>query len=362
MSDKRTPFYDMHQQLGAKIIPFAGYLMPVMYDSITAEHLRVRSTVGMFDISHMGEFTVSGPGAEAFIQRLVTNDVTKLVENQVMYTCMCYEHGGIVDDLLVYKLKDHYLLVVNASNIDKDFAHIQSHAAKDIKLNNISDSLALIAIQGPLSTEVMDKLCNYPLDSLKYYNAAYTSINGKEILFSRTGYTGEDGFELYIPAEFAGKIWDDIYALVKERDGSPIGLGARDSLRLEMKFALYGNDISEKTNPIEAGLGWVVKVDKGDFIGRAPIAKMKEDGPTRKLIGFELDGKAFPRQHYPIVKDNQVIGEVTSGLFSPSLKKAIGMGYVPSELAKFGSTFEVDNRGKKIPATVVKTPFYKRNS
>jgi aminomethyltransferase len=361
MSDKRTPFYDMHQKLGAKIIPFAGYLMPVMYDSITAEHLRVRSTVGMFDISHMGEFTVSGPGAEAFVQRLVTNDVTKLVENQVMYSCMCYEHGGIVDDLLVYKLKDHYLLVVNASNIDKDFAHIQSHAPDDVKLTDISDSIALIAIQGPLAAEVTGKICDYPLDSLKYYNAAPITINGTEVLLSRTGYTGEDGFELYIPAQSAGKIWADVYSLVKERDGGPIGLGARDSLRLEMKFALYGNDISEKTNPIEAGLGWVVKLDKGDFVGRGPIAKMKEDGPTRKLVGFELEGKVFPRQHYPIVKDDKSVGEVTSGLFSPSLKKAIGMGYVPSKLAKPGSQFEVDNRGKKIPAVVVKTPFYKRN-
>ena len=361
MSDKRTPFYDMHQKLGAKIIPFAGYLMPVMYDSITAEHQRVRTTVGMFDISHMGEFTVTGKGAEDFIQRLVTNDVKKLVENQVMYTCMCYEHGGIVDDLLVYKLKDHYLLVVNASNIDKDFAHIKSHVPADVKLTNISDDIALIAIQGPLAVKVMAQLCDYPLDSLKYYNAANTEISGQKILFSRTGYTGEDGFELYIPAASAGKIWDDVYTLVKERDGSAIGLGARDSLRLEMKFALYGNDISEKTNPIEAGLGWVVKLDKGDFIGRGPIAKMKEDGPARKLIGFELDGKAFPRQHYPIVKNGNNIGEVTSGLFSPSMKKAIGMGYVPSELAKTGSEFEVDSRGKLIPAKVVKTPFYKRN-
>jgi aminomethyltransferase len=332
-----------------------------MYDSITAEHQRVRTTVGMFDISHMGEFTVTGKDAEDFIQRLVTNDVKKLAENQVMYTCMCYEHGGIVDDLLVYKLKDHYLLVVNASNIDKDFAHIKSHVSADVELTNISDDIALIAVQGPQATEVMAQLCDYPLDSLKYYNAANTEIGGQKILFSRTGYTGEDGFELYIPAASAGKIWDDVYALVKERDGSPIGLGARDSLRLEMKFALYGDDISEKTNPIEAGLGWVVKLDKGDFIGRDPIAKMKENGPARKLIGFELDGKAFPRQHYPIVKNGNNIGEVTSGLFSPSLKKAIGMGYVPSELAKPGSEFEVDNRGKLIPAKVVKTPFYKRN-
>jgi aminomethyltransferase len=362
MSDKKTPFYDIHVKLGAKIVPFAGYLMPVMYDSITAEHLRVRNKAGMFDISHMGELIISGVGARDFVQKLVTNDLTKLVENQVMYTCMCYEDGGIVDDLLVHNLKDHILLVVNASNIEKDFEHIKGYIPANAELRNVSDETALIALQGPLASQALARLTNYPLDDLKYYHADYANIAGENILFSRTGYTGEDGFELYIPANIAVKVWEPIYEIVKELDGSPIGLGARDSLRLEMKFALYGNDISEKTNPIEAGLGWVVKLDKGEFIGREPIAQVKENGPTRKLVGFELEGKAFPRQHYPILKEDQRVGEVTSGLFSPSLNKAIGMGYVPADLSKIGSEIEVGIRGKNIPATVVKPPFYKRKS
>ncbi len=362
MSEKRTPFYDIHKELGAKIVPFAGYLMPVMYDSITAEHQRVRQTVGMFDISHMGEFIVRGEGAKDFVQKLVTNDITKLAINQVMYTAMCYEDGGIVDDLLVYNMEDHIMLVVNASNMDKDFAHIAGLKPDNVELTNISDDIALIAVQGPKAQELMAKLADYPYDNLKYYNADYIEIAGVKFVFSRTGYTGEDGFELYIPADKASKVWGPIYELVKEYGGSPIGLGARDSLRLEMKFALYGNDIWEKTNPIEAGLGWVVKLDKGDFIGRDVIAKVKEEKPSRKLIGFEIEGKVIPRQHYPIVLNGNRIGEVTSGLFSPSLQKAIGMGYVESRYSKIGSEFEVEIRGKGIPAKVVKPPFYKRNS
>jgi len=362
MSEKKTPFYDIHRQLNAKIVPFAGYLMPVMYDSINAEHLRVRSKVGMFDISHMGEFTITGPGAKDFIQRLVTNDFSKLAENQIMYSCMCYEDGGIVDDLLVYNLKDHIFLVVNGANIDKDFDHIQKYAPDNVELVNRSDETALIAVQGPLSQTVLTRLTDYPLDKLKYYNADYANIAGEKLLFSRTGYTGEDGFEIYIPSSKAVKIWKPIYQIINELGGSPIGLGARDSLRLEMKFALYGNDISAQTNPLEAGLGWVVKLDKGDFIGRKAIAGIKEQGLPRKLVGFEVDGKAFPRQHYLISHDSRQIGEVTSGVFSPSLQKGIGMGYVEVDHSKPGSIFDIDIRGKKLPATVVKPPFYKRNN
>jgi len=362
MSEKKTPFYDIHRQLNAKIVPFAGYLMPVMYDSINAEHLRVRSKVGMFDISHMGEFTVTGNGAKDFVQHLVTNDVFKLAENQVLYTCMCYENGGIVDDLLVYNLKDHILLVVNGANIDKDFAHIQKYAPNNVQLVNRSDETALIAVQGPLSQDVLGRLTDYPLGNLKYYNADCADIAGEKLLFSRTGYTGEDGFEIYIPSAKAVKIWEPLYQIINELGGSPIGLGARDSLRLEMKFALYGNDISAQTNPLEAGLGWVVKLDKGDFIGRGAIARVKDQGLTRKLVGFEVEGKVFPRQHYVISRNNQQIGEVTSGVFSPSLQKGIGMGYVETDYSKPGSTFDIEIRGKKQLATVVKPPFYKRNN
>jgi aminomethyltransferase len=361
MAEKATPLYDIHKKLGAKIIPFAGYLMPVMYDSITAEHLRVRSAVGMFDVSHMGEFEVTGPGAIDFIQHVVTNNFEKLVTNQIMYTCMCFEDGGIVDDLLVYNLEDKIFMVVNASNTDKDFAHLKKYLpAEGVKLTDVSDQTALIAIQGSKTADIFTRLSDYPLADLKYYHADYAEFAGERVLVSRTGYTGEDGLELYMPNRIAAKTWEAAYQIVNEYGGGPAGLGARDSLRLEMKFALYGNDISEKTNPLEAGLGWVVKLDKGDFIGRDAIVAIKQRGLERKLIGFELEGKAFPRQHYPIVHDGAKIGEVTSGMFSPSLKKGIGMGYVPIECAEPGFKFDIEIRGVKHPAAVVKTPFYKR--
>ncbi|MCD6162799.1 MAG: glycine cleavage system aminomethyltransferase GcvT [candidate division Zixibacteria bacterium] len=360
MTDKKTPFYDIHKNVGAKIIPFAGYLMPVMYDSINAEHLRVRNSVGMFDITHMGEFEVTGTKAKDFVQSIATNDVNKLVENQVLYTCMCNEAGGIIDDLLVYNLKDKILLVVNASNIAKDYAHIQKYLPADVELNDVSDQTALIAIQGPKSDDVLSKMTDYPIADLKYYHAAYVSLVGEKVLLSKTGYTGENGYELYISYDKAVKIWETASDLVKQFGGGPIGLGARDSLRLEMKFALYGNDISEQTNPIEAGLGWVVKLDTDDFIGRDAITEIKKQGIKRKLIGFEVEGKVFPRQHYPITLNGAKIGEVTSGIFSPSLKKGIGMGYVPKEYAKAGSQFDIEVRGKKQLAVVVKTPFYKK--
>ena len=362
MTAKKTPFYDIHVALKARIVPFAGFLMPVMYDSINAEHLRVRNSVGMFDISHMGEFELTGPGAGAFVQKLVTNDYGKLSEYQVMYTCMCLENGGIVDDLLVYNLPGRILLVVNAANIDKDFAHIKKYLPSDVKLIDRSDATALIAIQGPRAQEILTKITNYPLSDLKYYHAATAEIAGENILFSRTGYTGEDGFELYIPTEKAVPLWEKLNSEVVKAGGSAIGLGARDSLRLEMKFALYGNDISAETNPLEAGLGWVVKLDKGDFIGSRAIADVKKNGVSRKLIGFTIEGQAFPRQHYPILHEGKSVGEVTSGIFSPSLKKGIGMGYVPTELAGVGGRLQIDIRGRLHEATIIKPPFYKRNT
>lgn len=359
MAEKKTPFYDIHCRLGAKIIPFAGYLMPVMYDSMIAEHMRVRQAVGIFDLTHMGEFEIKGPGARAFVQRLVTNDLNRLSENQVMYTCMCYEDGGIVDDLLVYNFADRIFLVVNASNIAKDYDHIEKHLPRDVQLKNISDETSLIAVQGPLAEKVMSSLTDYPLENLKYYHAAFAAVAGEEIMFSRTGYTGEDGFELYIPNHLAEKLWEACYGAVVDNGGGPVGLGARDSLRLEMKFALYGNDIWEETNPLEAGLGWVVKLDKQDFIGKKALVEIKEKGLKRKLIGFQMPGKVFPRQHYAIHDGDRKIGEVTSGVFSPSLKTAIGMGYVPVEYAELDRQFEIDVRGQRHSAKVVKTPFYK---
>jgi aminomethyltransferase len=360
---KKTAFYNIHEKLGAKIVEFAGYLMPIQYRSITEEHKRVRKSVGLFDLSHMGEFVISGHGAKQYIQHAVTNDVNSLGDGQVMYTAMCYPDGGIVDDLLVYNLGDIIYLVVNASNIDKDFAHLQSlKKSDDIKLENISDQTALLAIQGPDAEKALAKMTDYDLPSLRFYWAATATIAGVEMLFSRTGYTGEDGFELYMAPEHAERLWEAATEAAREFQGEPIGLGARDSLRLEMKYALYGNDIDKTTNPLEAGLGWVVKLDKGDFVGRDALLKVKDDGPKRRNVAFELKEKGFPRQHYPIVIDGKPQGEVTSGTFSPMLEKGIGTGYVPAEHSKIGMEIGIDIRGKIIPAEVVKPPFYKQGT
>ena len=360
---KKTPFYDIHQKAGGKIVEFAGYYMPVQYRSITEEHKRVRKSVGLFDLSHMGEFHVSGHGAKQYLQHAVTNDIAKLEIGQILYTCLCYPDGGIVDDLLVYNMGESYFLVVNASNIDKDFAYLQSlKKSDDIKLENLSDETALLAIQGPMAEKVMSKLTDFDLANMKYYWSGTAKIAGVEMLFSRTGYTGEDGFELYFAPKHAEKIWKATYDAAKEFDVEPIGLGARDTLRLEMKYALYGNDIDKTTNPIEAGLGWVVKFDKGDFVGRDVLLKTKEAGPTRKSVAFEMIDRGFPRQHYPIIIEGKSVGEVTSGTVSPILDKGIGAGYVESEFAKIGQKIGIDIRGKAYAAEIVKPPFYKHGS
>jgi aminomethyltransferase len=360
---KKTPFYDIHERLGAKIVEFAGYYMPIQYRSMTKEHKRVRKTVGLFDLSHMGEFHVRGEGAWQFIQRAVTNDITNLEIGQVLYTCICYPDGGIVDDLLVYNLGDDYMLVVNASNIDKDFAHLQSlKKSNDVELQNLSDQTALLAIQGPDAQKVLAKMTDYDLESIPFYWSAAAEVAGVEMIFSRTGYTGEDGFELYFPPEHAEKIWDAAAEAAKEFDGEPIGLGARDSLRLEMKYALYGNDIDQSTNPIEAGLGWAVKLDKPDFVGKEAIAKVKAEGVKRRLVGFELKEKGIPRQHYPIVCCGKKVGDVASGTFSPMLEKGIGTGYVFKPHDKVGNEIGIQVREKIIPAEIVKPPFYKNGT
>ena len=360
---KKTAFYDIHEKAEGKLVEFAGYWMPVQYRSIVEEHKRVRKSVGLFDLSHMGEFSVKGPGAAEFVQYAVTNDVTKLAQGQVMYTAMLYPDGGIVDDLLVYNLGPEFLLVVNASNIDKDFAHLQGLAkGRDMQLINYSDETALLAIQGPDAEKVMAKMTKYDLKSMKFYWSGVAEIAGSNMLFSRTGYTGEDGFELYMAPKDAVKLWNAAMEAGKEFEVEPIGLGARDSLRLEMKYALYGNDIDKTTNPLEAGLGWIVKLDKGDFMGRDALMKIKADGVKRKNVAFELKEKGFPRQHYPITLNGSKMGEVTSGIFSPSLEKGIGTGYVPNECSNIGGTIMIDIRGKQIPAEIVKPPFYKHGT
>ncbi len=360
---KKTPFYDIHQKSGAKIVEFAGYYMPVQYSSITAEHKRVRKSVGIFDLSHMGEFMISGHGARQFVQQAVTNDVYSLGIGQVLYTCMCYPDGGSVDDLLVYNLGDTYMLVVNASNIEKDFAYLMSlKKHDDVELGNISDETALLAIQGPDAEKVMAKMTDYDLPAVRFYWSVTAEVAGVEMILSRTGYTGEDGFELYFPPQHAERIWNAAMEASKEFDGEPVGLGARDSLRLEMKYALYGNDIDETTNPFESGLGWTVKLDSGDFVGWKSLEKLKAEGLKRKSIAFELKERGFPRQNYPIVFGNKKVGEVTSGTFSPMLEKGIGIGYVPTEHSKIGTGIGIDIRGKILPAEIIKPPFYKQGS
>ncbi len=356
---KKTPFYDIHVRNHAKIVEFAGFLMPIQFRGIMEEHRRVRSTVGLFDITHMGEFEVWGKDAQNFIQKMTTNDVSKLATYQVQYSCMCYDHGGIVDDLLVYRLPDHFLLVVNGACVEKDFEWLSGHVSGDVELKNVSDETCLLAIQGPKAENVLKKLTDYNLSEFKYYWSAWGKIGGIEMLFSRTGYTGEDGFELYFSPSHAEKMWNATVEAGRESDIEPIGLGARDSLRLEMKYMLYGNDIDQTTNPLEAGLGWIVKLDKGDFIGKRPILEMKEKGIKRRLVAFELKNKAFPRQHYQIHKEEKKIGEVTSGTFSPSLNRGIGLGYVPIEYSKIGTELDIIIRGKPHKGIMVKPPFYK---
>ncbi len=337
--------------------------MPVQYGGIIEEHKRVRQTAGLFDLSHMGEFMVSGHGARQFVQHAVTNDIYTLENGQVLYTCMCYPDGGIVDDLLVYNLGDAYLLVVNAANIDKDWEHLMSlKKHDDVKLENFSDQTALLAIQGPRSEKVMAKLTDYDLPSLPFYWSAVAKVAGFEMLFSRTGYTGEDGFELYFAPDQAAAVWNAAMNAASEFDGEPVGLGARDSLRLEMKYALYGNDIDQSTNPLEAGLGWTVKMDKTDFVGKNALAAIKTDGLKRRLIAFELSERGFPRQHYPIIIHGEKAGEVASGTFSPMLEKGIGTGYVPNDKSKIDGEIGIDIRGKIVPAKIVKPPFYKQGT
>lgn len=357
----KTAYYKYHVEAGARMVEFAGFAMPIQYSSMTEEHLAVRKNVGLFDLSHMGEFEVAGKDALAFLEKTTTNRVSNLEPGQIQYSCMPMPDGGIVDDLLVYRMPDKFMLVVNASNLKKDFDWLQSHIEGDVKLIDRSSDTSLLAIQGPNAQKVMAELTDYDLDGMKYYTWALADVGGHEILFSRTGYTGEDGFELYIHPDLADDLWSAVTKAGSKYDMQLIGLGARDSLRLEMKMALYGNDIDETTNPVEAGLSWIIDFDK-EFIGKDVIARVKEEKPSRRLVCLELEGRAFPRHGYDICDGEKKIGVVTSGIFSPTLAKPIAMGYVPRELSKSGSTVEVEIRNKRFPAVVVKPPFYKKAS
>lgn len=356
---KRTPFNDIHKALGAKMVDFAGFEMPVQYSGIIEEHLAVRKAVGLFDVSHMGEFEVRGRDALPFLQYVTINDVAKLAEGKVQYTAMCYDNGGIVDDLLLYHLGDRYLLVVNASNIQKDFEWLMSHRFGDVQLTDVSERTALLAVQGPQSLATLQKISSTDLSALAYYHFTRGTIAGIPMIISRTGYTGELGFELYLEAEPLNceKVWKAIVEAGKEFGISPAGLGARDTLRLEKGFCLYGNDIDQTTLPLEAGLGWITKLDKGDFIGKQAMMEAKSSGLKRRLVGFTLPDKVIARHGYPLMVNGRSVGHVTSGTFSPVLQRGIAMGYVETAYASVGSTVNVQVRGKDVPATIVKIPF-----
>lgn len=364
MSLKRTAFYTIHKALGARMVEFAGFEMPIHYPTgIVEEHKRVRTSVGVFDVSHMGEVEVHGPDALAFVQKVTVNDASKLTPGRVQYSAMCYENGGIVDDLLVYCLgRDRYMLVINAANITKDVAWLTQNLAGDVQMENRSDEISLLAVQGPNSRAVLQKLTTVNLAGIEYYHFVKGTLAGVEMLISRTGYTGELGFELYFPADeqTGARVWNAVMDAGKEFNIAPVGLGARDTLRLEMGFCLYGNDIDQTTHTLEASLGWITKFDKGDFIGKAALLKAKAEGLKRKLVGFTLSGKAFPRHGYAIHANGTKIGEVTSGTFSPILDKGIGMGYVAVDYARPGTPVAVAIRGQEVPATVTTVPFIKK--
>ncbi|KAA3625619.1 MAG: glycine cleavage system aminomethyltransferase GcvT [Flavobacterium sp.] len=358
---KNTALSHIHEALGAKMVPFAGYNMPVSYEGVNAEHETVRNAVGVFDVSHMGEFLITGPNALDLIQKVCSNDASKLVDGQAQYSCFPNENGGIVDDLIVYRLDaEKWLLVVNASNIDKDWEWISSHNSMNADMRNLSEDYSLLAIQGPKAVEAMQSLTSVDLSEISFYTFKVADFAGIEhVIISATGYTGSGGFEIYCKNNEVEQVWNKVLEAGAHYGIKPVGLAARDTLRLEMGYCLYGNDIDSTTSPLEAGLGWITKFTK-DFINSDALLKQKEEGVPRKLVGFQLEERGIPRQGYDIVGDNEeVVGKVTSGTMSPSLNIGIGLGYVPTELSKPGTSIGIQIRKNVVPATVVKLPFYK---
>lgn len=358
---KETALTKVHEELGAKMVPFAGYSMPVQYKGLKHEHEVVRTAVGVFDVSHMGEFFLRGPKAEELLQKISSNDASKLVVGKAQYSCMPNEDGGIVDDLIIYKTKeDEFLLVVNASNIEKDWEWIKKHNNVGAEMVNASDEWSLLAIQGPRAAKAMQSLTKTDLENIKFYTFEVGDFAGcPDVIISATGYTGSGGFEIYVPNESAERVWHAVLEAGRDFGIEPIGLGARDTLRLEMGYCLYGNDIDDTTSPLEAGLGWITKFTKG-FINSDSLAKQKEEGIKKKLVPFELIDKGIPRKDYPIFDSNEnEIGRVTSGTMSPSLDKAIGLGYVPVEMKEEGTEIYIGVRNKMLKAKVSKLPFYK---
>jgi aminomethyltransferase len=355
----RTPLYEAHLASSARMVEFAGFDMPVQYQGLLPEHAAVRENMGMFDVSHMGEIVLEGRGALEAAQRLVTNDLSRCKDGQAQYSALCNEKGGVIDDIIVYRFSPERLFIcVNASGREKDYDWMRAHAGEGVRVSQRSDDWAQIAIQGPKAPAIVDSLCEPRVLDLAYYHFREATVAGvRGCIVARTGYTGEDGFEVFVPPQGARQLWDALL----EKGVAPCGLGARDSLRLEVAFRLYGNDMDEEHTPLEAGLGWIVKLDKpGGFIGSDALIRQKQEGLKRKLAGFKLTGKGIARHGYPVLRDGQPAGEVTSGTMSPVLKEPIGLAYVPVALSKEGSTFDIDIRGKPVAARVVKTPFVEK--
>ncbi len=360
---KRTPLYDAHISIGARMVDFAGWQMPVQYAGHIQEHMAVRKAAGLFDVSHMGEIEISGPGALALVQRISTNDASKLQENQVQYSTMTNEAGGVIDDLLVYRLNaDYFLLIVNAGGSDSDFQWIRDHSGDlNVEVHNNSAGFALLALQGPRAERILQGLTDHMLDRIPYYWSQRVQVDGVDCRVSRTGYTGEDGFEILCKSSDARHLWNRLLVTGNDRGLIPCGLAARNTLRLEAAFRLHGHDMDASTTPLEAGLGWVVKLGKGDFIGRDALLKQKEEGLKRKLVGFEVLDRAPARDGYPVLIEDRQVGVVASGSPAPFLKKNIGLVYLPTEQAALGTELFVAIRGRKVPAHVVATPFYTRD-
>ncbi|PPA71393.1 glycine cleavage system aminomethyltransferase GcvT [Jeotgalibacillus proteolyticus] len=360
---KKTPLFELYRDYGGKTIDFGGWALPVQFSSIKEEHQAVRTKAGLFDVSHMGEVDVRGKNSLAYLQKMMTNDISKLKDNEALYTAMCYENGGTVDDLLVYRLEEnHYLLVINASNIDKDVAWLLDHAIEDVQVTNISPKIAQLAIQGPSAEKILQSLTETDLSQIKFFHFLNdVRINKVSALVSRTGYTGEDGFEIYCQADHAQQVWKELLDAGREDGLVPCGLGARDTLRFEAKLALYGQELSSEITPIEAGIGFAVKPQKETaFIGQEILKDQKQNGAPRKLVGIEMIDRGIPRNGYPVFKGEEEIGFVTTGTQSPTLKKNVGYVLIRKEHAVIGEEVQVEIRGKKVKAEIVKSPFYKR--
>ncbi len=359
---KRTPLYHSHLELNARMVDFAGWEMPVQYAGALKEHLAVRTAAGLFDVSHMGQIEIRGSDALEFTQHMTCNDASRLEDGQAQYSALLYPEGTFVDDVVIYRIHARYLLLcVNASNREKDAQWLLEHRHGDVEIRDASDEYAQLALQGPRSQEILQRLTRLELDTLHYYRFTLGRVADADCLVSRTGYTGEDGFELYLSPPGAAKVWDALLDAGKSEGIQPAGLAARNTLRLEVRYPLYGNDIDETTNAWEAGLGWIVDMDQGPFTGREGLFRIRQEGPTRKLVGFEITGRGIARDHDPVLIDGARSSQVSSGSYSPHGKKSIGLAYLPVEKAVPGQEFEIENRRRLLPAVVVKTPFYRRS-